>query len=97
MKRVIALNQVNAAILPAKILVLLSKYSQSVRKHTGLIVRISAMDVFVQVHNTNKITEHLDVRRIYRELQVEVNKSLLMGTMQTNAQRDETVQLRGQA
>jgi len=87
MGNLISLDEVSAVVLPAKVLVLLSKYAQATRKHTGLVVKISSMNVFKHVHNINKLTEHPEVRRLHRDLLVEVNKHLFAGTMQTNVQR----------
>ncbi len=92
MGKLISLDEVNASVLPAKVLVLLSKYAQSMRKHTGLVIKISSMNVFKHVHNTNKLTEHPEVRRLHRDLLVEVNHHLLEGTMQTNRQRYEATE-----
>lgn len=88
MGKLVSLNEVNASVLPAKVLVLLSKYAQAVRKHTGLVVKISSLNVFKHVHNTNKITSHIQVRQLHRELLIEVNGHLREGTMQTNQQRE---------
>lgn len=88
MGKLVSLNEVNASVLPAKVLVLLSKYAQAMRKHTGLVIKISSLNVFKHVHNTNKLTGHLQVRQLHRELLLEVNGHLREGTMQTNKQRE---------
>ncbi len=82
------LDEVNASVLPAKVLVLLSKYAQSMRKHTGLVIKISSLNVFSHVHNTNKLTDHPEIRQLHRDLLLEVNRHLREGTMQTNLQRE---------
>ena len=87
MGKLISLEEVNAAILPATVLVLLSKYAQAIRKTTGLVIKISSLNVFQHVHDTNGLTEFLEVQQLYRELQFEVNRHLQAGTMQTNHQR----------
>jgi len=87
MGKLISLEEVNASVLPAKVLVLLSKYAQAMRKHTGLVIKISSLNVFKHVHNTNKLTDHLQIRKLHRELLIEVNDHLRAGTMQTNRQR----------
>lgn len=92
MGKLVSLNEVNASVLPAKVLVLLSKYAQSMRKHTGLVIKISSMNVFKHVHNTNKLTEHPEVRRLHHELLMEVNHHLMEGNMQTNQQRHEATE-----
>ncbi len=88
MGKLVSLDEVNASVLPAKVLVLLSKYAQAMRKHTGLVIKISSLNVFKHVHNTNKLTDHLQIRKLHRELLIEVNEHLRAGTMQTNQQRE---------
>ena len=88
MGKLISLEEVNASVLPAKVLVLLSKYAQAMRKHTGLVIKISSLNVFKHVHNTNKLTGHLQIRQLHRELLLEVNSHLRAGTMQTDRQRE---------
>jgi hypothetical protein len=88
MGNLIHLEEVNASVLPAKVLVLLSKYAQAMRKHTGLVIKISSLNVFKHVHNTNRLTDHLQIRKLHRELLLEVNSHLRAGTMQTNRQRE---------
>ena len=87
MGKLVRLEEVNASALPAKVLVLLSKYAQAIRTHTGLVIKINSLNVFKHVHNTNKLTNHLQIRRLHRELLLEVNEHLRNGTMQTNVQR----------
>ncbi len=94
MGKLVSLDEVNASVLPAKVLVLLSKYAQAMRKHTGLVIKISSLNVFKHVHNTNKLTDHIQIRQLHRELRLEVNNHLREGTMQTNKQREQGV-LRG--
>ena len=88
MGKLVSLKEVNASILPANVLVLLSKYAQAMRTHTGLVIKISSLNVFKHVHNTNKLTENIAVRRLYRELLLEVNNHISNGSMQTNDQRE---------
>ncbi len=88
MGKLVSLDEVNASVLPAKVLVLLSKYAQAMRKHTGLVIKISSLNVFKHVHNTNKLTDHLQIKQLHRDLILEVNKHLRAGTMQTNQDRE---------
>jgi len=88
MGKLVSLEEVNALVLPAKVLVLLSKYAQAMRKHTGLVIKISSLNVFKHVHNTHKVTGHLQIRQLHRELLLEVNSHLRAGTMQTDRQRE---------
>jgi len=91
MATLISLDQVNASILPANVMVLLSKYAQATHRYTGMVVELSSMSVFEQVHKTNRLTSNLEVRRLHRNLLVEVNRHLLKGTMHTNLQRNESL------
>ncbi len=88
MGKLVSLDEVNASVLPAKVLVLLSKYAQAMRKHTGLVIKISSLNVFKHVHNTNKLTDHLQIKQLHRDLLLEVNRHLRAGTMQTNQDRE---------
>ena len=88
MGKLISLEEVNASVLPANVLVLLSKYAQAMRKHTGLVIKVSSLNVFKHVHNTNKVTGHRQIRQLHRELLLEVNSHLQAGTMQTDRQRE---------
>jgi len=88
MGKLVSLDEVNASVLPAKVLVLLSKYAQAMRKHTGLVIKISSLNVFKHVHNTNKLTDHLQIKQLHRDLLLEVNRHLRGGTMQTDQDRE---------
>lgn len=87
MGKLISLNEVNATILPGRVLVLLSKYAQELRKHTGLVIKVSSMNVFKHVDNTSKFTESPVIHKLHKQLLIEVNKQLASGSMQTHAQR----------
>lgn len=93
MGKLISLTEVNATLLPGQVLVLLSKYAQTLQTHTGLVIKVSSMNVFKHVDNTCKFTENPHIHKIHKELLIEVNKHLAAGTMQTHSQRqlnDET-------
>lgn len=92
MGKIVSLEEVSAAVLPAKVLVLLSKYAQTMRKHTGLVIKISSMNVFKHVHSTHKLTQHPAVRKLHLELLHEVNKHIEQGTMHTNQDREIMVE-----
>lgn len=87
MDKLVSLEEVDASVLPAKVLVLLSKYSQAVRKHTGLVIKISSLNIFQHIHNTQKLTDHLRVQQRHQELLIEVNSHLRAGTMRTHKQQ----------
>lgn len=87
MGKLISLTEANATILPGQVLVLLSKYAQALKTHTGLVIKVSSMNVFKHVDNTRKFTENPHIQKIYKELLVEVNKHLAAGSMQTHSQR----------
>ncbi|MFT4634337.1 MAG: hypothetical protein ACI854_000338 [Arenicella sp.] len=50
MARLISLKEVSETVQPAKVLVLLSKYAQAVGTCTGLMIKISSLNVFKHVH-----------------------------------------------
>ena len=87
MGTLISLNEVNATVLPGRVLVLLSKYAQELRKHTGLVIKVSSMNVFKHVDKTRRFTESSHIHKVYKELLIEVNQQLALGSMQTHAQR----------
>lgn len=87
MAKLVSLEEVSAAVLPAQVLVLLSKYAQATRKHTGLVIKISSVNVFRHVHNTHKLTGHSAVKNLYSELLNEVGMHINAGTMHTNYDR----------
>jgi len=91
MTEFISLKEVSASMLPAAVLVLLSQYSLAVRKHTGLVIKISSANVFLHIHNTNKLTDHPEVRRLHQELLGAVTRHISAGTMQTIQQRYRSV------
>ena len=88
MGKLASLEEVNASVLPARVLVLLSKYAQAMRKHTGLVIKISSLNVFKHVHNTHKLTQHPAVQKLYQELLGEVSTHIAQGTMHTNQDRE---------
>jgi len=88
MGKIVNLEEVSAAVLPAKILVLLSKYAQAMRKHTGLVIKISSLNVFKHVHSTHKLTQHPAVRKLHMELLREVSTHIEQGTMHTTMDRE---------
>ena len=93
MEKLEQLDQVSASVLPAKVIVLLSKYAQSMRKHTGLVIKISSMNVFKHVHNTHKLTQHPEVIKLHKALLAEVNKHIAAGTMHTIGEREARANL----
>jgi len=91
MGKLVSLEEVSASVLPARVLVLLSKYAQAMRKHTGLVIKISSINVFRHVHKTHKLTNHSAVRKLYQELLEEVDSHIFQGTMHTNYEREMLV------
>ena len=82
-----SLDEVNASALPANVLVLLSKYANALRKHNGLILKLSSMNIFRHVHSTNKVSKHDSVHIAYEELLSEVRQQVKAGSMYTNAHK----------
>ena len=88
MGKFVNLEEVSAEVLPANVLVLLSKYAQAMRKHTGLVIKISSLNVFKHVHDTQKLTYHPAVKKLHLELLYEVTKHIERETMHTNHDRE---------
>lgn len=86
--KIVNLEEVSAEVLPAEVLVLLSKYAQAMRKHTGLVIKISSLNVFKHVHRTHKLTQHPSVRKLHLELLCLVNSHIKAGTMHTSHERE---------
>ena len=86
MKKVKNLYGVKATVLPAKVMVLLSKYSQAVKEYEGAVIQLSSLNVFKHVHNSYARSTHPAVRRCYRYLLKEVNNHLQEGNMSTSSE-----------
>lgn len=87
MGKLINLSEVSPDLLPGPVLVLLSKYSQALHKHDGIIIKVSSMNVFKHVEQTGKDTKNPIVFKLYRRLLIEVNKQLNLRRMQTHKER----------
>ncbi len=81
MKKVNNLYNVKATVLPAKVLVLLSKFAKHVKEHDGVVIQLSSLNVFKHVHNSCARSKHPDVHHCYKLLLREVNKNLSQGNM----------------
>jgi hypothetical protein len=84
MRKLNSLEEVNASALPATVLALLSAYANVLRKHNGLILKLSSMNVFRHVYNTSLVARHPDVHTAYDVLLKEVRGHVYNGTMYTN-------------
>lgn len=83
MTKVASLEYVDASVLPAKVLVLLSKYAKVVRDTDGVLIRISSLNVFRHVHRSFKNTSSNRVHKLYNALLKEVNLHLANQDMYT--------------
>lgn len=81
MKKVKNLYGVKATVLPARVMVLLSKYSQAVKEFEGVIIQLSSLNVFKHVHNSYTRSKHPAVHKCYKYLLHEVNNHLADGNM----------------
>ncbi len=91
--QVTSLKDISAAMLPARVLVPLSKYVVLVKKHDDVIVQTSSLNVFAHIDNANKRTRHPEVRLAYYILLRRVNQCLQDGTMRTNEQHQQVTEL----
>lgn len=87
MEKLTSLEDINALALPAKVLVLLSKYSQSLKSTNGTVIKLSSLRVFMHVHQTCIKANDISLNIIYHQLLTEVNKHLNDGTMFTNQEK----------
>jgi len=83
-----SLENVNALALPAKVLVLLSKYAKSLRAHNGTVLKLSSLRVFRHIHVTCMKASSPKLNEIYSELLEEVDLHIKAGTMYTNDAKD---------
>ncbi len=81
MNKVKNLYGVKATVLPAKVMVLLSKYSQAVKEYEGAVIQLSSLNVFKHVHNSYSRSKHPAVHNCYKYLLREVNYHLKEGNM----------------
>ncbi len=81
MKKVKNLYAVKANVLPARVMVLLSKYAQIIKEHEGVVIQLSSLNVFKHVHASYIRSNHQDVHRCYKVLLSEVNRHLAEGNM----------------
>jgi len=87
MNKLTNLEDVNALALPAKVLVLLSKYAQELQATNRTVIKLSSLRVFMHVHQTCLKAETPKLNKIYHELLDEVNQHLEAGTMYTNKEK----------
>lgn len=87
------LKEVSASVLPARVLVLLSKYAQALRVHNGMVLKISSVNVFKNIYRTYPLARHPAIKRIHAELLAEVNMHLEQGTMHTNESKRQATEL----
>ncbi len=81
MKKVKNLYGVKATVLPAKVMVLLSKYAQAIKEFEGVVIQLSSLNVFKHVHNSYTRSKHPAVHKCYKYLLREVNMHLQEGNM----------------
>jgi len=84
MNKIKSLENVNALALPAKVLVLLSKYAKELKSVNGTVIKLSSLRVFLHVHQTCVQARNTKLNTIYHELLAEVNIHINAGTMFTN-------------
>ncbi|GAA6137587.1 hypothetical protein NBRC116583_13340 [Arenicella sp. 4NH20-0111] len=81
MKKIRNLYSAKATVLPARVMVLLSKYSQAVKEHEGVVIQLSSLNVFKHVHASYARSRHPAVHKSYKMLLNEVNLHLSEGNM----------------
>jgi len=87
MNKLKSLEDVNALALPAKVLVLLSKYAKALRMKNGTVIKLSSLRIFFHVHQTCIKAKDTHLNIIYHQLLDEVNSHIESGTMFTNEEK----------
>lgn len=82
-----SLDQVDAGTLPAKILVLLSKFAIAIKEHNGLVIQLNSLDVFKQAEQANQLCEDPLVQKLYRQLLVQTRSYIRLEEMYTVDQK----------
>ena len=90
MDKVTSLENINASALPAKMLILLSKYAKTLRNTNGTIIKLSSLRIFMHVHKTCEAANSKQLNYYYDEMLEEINKHIQAGTMFTNEQREQS-------
>lgn len=88
MNKLKSLEEVNALALPAKVLVLLSKYTKVLKMKNGTVIKLSSLRVFLHVHQTCLKAKDTRLNIIYYQLLDEVNRHIQTGTMFTNEEKN---------
>ena len=88
MDKLKSLEDVNASSLPAKMLILLSKYAKALRQTNGTVIKLSSLRVFMHVHQTCVAAQNEELNHYYREMLKEINLHIQAGTMFTNEQKN---------
>ncbi len=88
MKKVRNLYGVKATVLPARVMVLLSKYAQAIKDNDGVVIQLSSLNVFKHVHNSYIRSQSPAVHKCYKFLLREVNHHLVEGNMLLSADDD---------
>lgn len=91
-----SLEKVDATTLPAKVLVLLSKYAIALKNHNGTVIQLSSLNVFRHVHHTSLLCKDPIAQKIHRQLMVQVCSHIKLGSMYVIGQKatEKTVQSR---
>ena len=83
------LNDVEAKVLPARVMVLLSKYSQALKEDESIIIQLSSLNVFKHVHQSYLNTTSSRVIKYYNILLKEVNLHVQNGDMTYKSTSDD--------
>jgi len=91
MEKLSSLQYVNASALPARVLVLMSKYAKALKQYNGTIIKLSSLRAFNQIHLSCTEAQDKQLNRIYQQLLEQVNSHINAGLMVTNQKIKQTV------
>jgi len=73
MKVITSTENLELGVLPAKVLLLLSKYAHELKRHNGFILKLSSQHVMRDLHYANALCDSAQLNSIYDEIVLEVN------------------------
>ena len=87
-----SLYNVEAKVLPPRVMVLLSKFAKAIKNADGVTIKLSSLNVFKHIHNSYVISTSAEVEYCYIELAKEVNEHLENGSMECHASKSRKKQ-----
>jgi len=73
MEKLSSLQHVSASALPARVLVLMSKYARALELLSGKAIKLSSLRVFNDIHLSSIEANNESLNSIYQQLLTQVN------------------------